>query len=285
MATRRSDFAGSWYPAGESDCRKTIEELVKGGKPCPPGEREFVGGIVPHAGWVYSGKVACGIIRCLGAGGTRPETIAIFGRHLHPGGHNYIMREGRWATPLGELEVDQEVAEDLIARFPFVQETPSRCEPDNTIELQLPFIKYFFPDSKILPIGVPPAAGSLKIGNAVSQAAATRGRRIMIIGSTDLTHYGPNYGFMPAGRGQAAVEWVKKENDKRVRDLMLRMDAAGVIEESLRSHNACCAGAAATAIAACTELGACQGIELSYTTSYDIRPDSSFVGYTGILFF
>jgi hypothetical protein len=285
MATRKSEFAGSWYPSTESECREVIEEFVNTGKPCPTQEREYVGGIVPHAGWFYSGRIACNIIRCLGTGGTRPDTIAIFGRHLHPGGRNYIMKEGCWATPLGDLELDQDLAEDLIAKFPFVQETPYRNEPDNTIELQLPFIKYFFPDSKILPIGVPPAPGSLEIGTAVSEGAAKRGRKIMIVGSTDLTHYGPNYGFMPSGRGEGAVQWVKNENDKRVRDLMLRMEAGGVIQESLRSHNACCAGAAATAIAACGKLGARRGIELFYTTSYDIKADSSFVGYTGILFF
>ena len=80
------------------------------------------------------------------------------------------------------------------------------------------------------------------------------------------------------------MDWVKNENDKRIRGLMLRMDAAGVIEESLSSHNACCAGAVAAAIEASARLGGRQGIELFYTTSYDIRPDSSFVGYTGILF-
>lgn len=284
MATRRSEFAGSWYPSGKSQCQKAIEEFVDTGKPCPS-EGKFVGGIVPHAGWVYSGKVACSVIRCLHSTGTRPDTIAIFGKHLHSGSRNYIMKEGRWATPLGELEVDQDLAGELMAMFPFVQETPSRNEPDNTIELQLPFIKYFFPDSMILPVGVPPAVGSLEIGKAVPELAKAKGRKIMIIGSTDLTHYGPNYDFMPAGRGEAAVNWVKNENDKRVRDLILKMDAAGVIEESLSNRNACCAGAVGTAIAAAGKLGAGRGIELFYTTSYDIKADSSFVGYTGILFF
>jgi AmmeMemoRadiSam system protein B len=285
METRRTDFAGSWYPASESDCRRLIEAFMSSGRPCPAAKSRFVGGIVPHAGWVYSGKVACNVIGCLRSGGGPPETVVVFGRHLHPGGRNYIMREGRWATPLGDLEVDRELAEGLISLFPFVQETPDRSEPDNTIELQLPFIKHFFPEAMVLPIGVPPARGSLDIGRSVAELADSKGRNILVLGSTDLTHYGPNYGFMPAGDGKEAVEWVKNENDKRVRDLMLRMDAEGVIEESLRSRNACCSGAVAAAIETSRKSGARQGIELSYTTSYDIRADSSFVGYTGVLFF
>lgn len=283
MATRRSDFAGSWYPSEKSECRKAIEEMTKAAIPCPP-DMKFSGGIVPHAGWLYSGKVACSVIRCLRDGGSKPDSVVIFGRHLHPGSRNYIMKEGRWATPLGELEVDKDLAEKLVSKFPFVEETPSRYEQDNTIELQLPFIKHFFKDVMILPIGVPPAVSSLDIGEAVVEMAEIVGRKIIVVGSTDLTHYGPNYGFTPKGSGGEAVGWVKTQNDKRIRELMRKLDAAGVIQESLMSHNACCPGAVATTIAAAKKLGAKEGMELSYITSYDIRPDSSFVGYTGMLF-
>jgi AmmeMemoRadiSam system protein B len=285
MATRKSDFAGSWYPSRESECRRVIEDWVNTSKPCQDQERKFIGGIVPHAGWVFSGKVACGVIGCLGSGETSPDTVVVFGMHLHAGSRNYIMKEGRWATPFGELGVDRDLAEDLLARFSFVQETATQYEQDNTIEVQLPFIKYFFPNTMILPIGVPPAQASLSIGKAVAEIAGAMNRNIMVIGSTDLTHYGPNYGFMPRGGGEKALDWVKNENDRRLRDRILKMDAEGVIQESLANRNACCAGAVAAAIAASKKLGAEKGMELFYTTSYDIRPDSSFVGYTGILFY
>jgi AmmeMemoRadiSam system protein B len=238
---------------------------------------------LPHAGWFYSGKIACNVIKCLKNAAT-PDTFVIFGRHLHPGSNNYIMKEGLWATPLGDLEIDQELAESLVSEFPFTVETPSRYEQDNTIELQLPFIKYFFPNIKILPIGVPPTVASLKIGKRVAEITEMLGRKTMILGSTDLTHYGYNYGYTPKGVGEEAINWVKNENDKRIVDLMVEMDAEGVVEESLKNHNACCSGAAATAIAAAKALGAKKGEKLIYATSYDIRPDSSFVGYVGIVF-
>lgn len=283
MDVRRPDFAGSWYPGNESDCKREIEAFVKHHIPCPNAEKGGIGGIVPHAGWYFSGKIACNVIQCLKNDST-PDTIVIFGRHLHPSGKNYIMSEGSWATPLGDLEIDHELADNLISEFPFVVETPSYYEQDNTIEVQLPFIKHFFPNTRILPIGAPPALPSLKIGRRVAEISKSMGRKILILGSTDLTHYGYNYGHTPKGVGREAVDWVKNENDKRAVDLMMAMDAEGVVAESLKNHNACCSGAVAAAISAAESLGAQEGKKLIYSTSYDVRPDNSFVGYVGIVF-
>lgn len=283
MKSRRADFAGSWYPGNKSDCRDAIEAFSAECLPCPDHTGNAMGGIVPHAGWFFSGKIACNVIKCLSHQG-KPETCIIFGRHLHPGSDNFIMKEGRWDTPLGELEIDADLATRLTSEFPFVVETPSRYEQDNTIELQLPFIKYFFPQTRIVPIGLPPKKRSLEIARRAAIISKEIGRITIVLGSTDLTHYGYNYGFTPKGVGEEAVEWVKNENDKHAVDLMLDMDGEGVIEEATRNHNACCSGAAGAAIAATKELGAKRGEKITYSTSYDMRPDSSFVGYVGIIF-
>lgn len=283
MSVRKSDFAGSWYPGRASDCREIIEEFEKDRVPRVLPEGTGLGGIVPHAGWFYSGRIACSVISCL-RDEVQPDTVVVFGRHLHSGSGNFIMKEGKWATPLGELEIDRELGETLVSEFPFRVETASDYEPDNTVEVQLPFIKYFFPEAKILPLGVPPVAASLKIGERVGELSQARATKTLIIGSTDLTHYGYNYGFTPKGVGKDAVEWVKTQNDRAVINLMLQMDAGEVIRESLKNGNACCSGAAATAIAGVKKMGAKYAHELVYTTSYDIRPDSSFVGYVGIVF-
>ena len=209
---RRADFAGSWYPENESECRRNIEEFSSALLPCP-GDGDVVGGIVPHAGWFYSGKIACNVIKCLNQQ-TEPETCIIFGRHLHSGSDYYIMKEGAWATPLGELEINSDLATQLVTEFSFTVETPSRYEQDNTIELQLPFVKYFFPKTKIVPIGVPPRRNSLHIAKRTAEISKSMGHRTIVLGSTDLTHYGYNYGFTPQGGGEGAVNWVKYTNDK-----------------------------------------------------------------------
>jgi len=282
MARRRADFAGSWYPASASDCEKMISEFSRSAAPCAAGTGK-IGGIVPHAGWVYSGAIACNVIKCLSEG-VPPETMVLFGRHLHPSSGSYLMKEGSWATPFGDLEIDEALGESLAGEFSFRIETPTRYEQDNTIELQLPFVRYFFPETKILPLGVPPAAASIRIGEKVAELAESLGRKIMVLGSTDLTHYGLNYGFTPKGVGETAVGWVKEENDKRLVDLVVEMNAEGVLHEALRNHNACCSGAVAAAIATANRLGARKAEKLVYSTSYDVRPDHSFVGYVGVLF-
>ena len=283
MGIRKPDFAGSWYPDRAQECREAIDDFSNACVQCPPIGEGVLGGIVPHAGWFYSGRVAFNVIKCIKEG-YLPDTFVIFGRHLYPGSGNFIMREGSWATPLGELEIAGDLAERLISEFRFTVETSSRHEQDNTIELQLPFIKYLFPDVKILPLGVPPVVNSIRIGERVAEIAGEIGHKIAVIGSTDLTHYGYNYGYTPKGTGKAAVDWVKNENDKKMVDLMLAMEPEKIITESLMNSNACCSGAVAAAVAAVKKMGAVKGERLIYTTSYDVRPDSSFVGYVGVVF-
>ena len=284
MDVRSADFAGSWYPGNESECRRTIEGFIDPELWCPSNTQRTVGGIVPHAGWLFSGQIACNVIKCLKTE-DEPETCIIFGHHMHPGSGNLIMNKGRWATPLGELEIDEEVAEVLSAEFSFTIETSSYYEQDNTIEMQLPFIKYFLPKCRIVPIGLPPKIASLEIANRAVEISKDMGKKTVVLGSTDLTHYGHNYGFFPKGVGKDAVEWVKNVNDKHAVDLMLNMDGPTLISEALVNHNACCSGAAASAVEAAKVLGAKRGEIIVYSTSYDVRPDSSFVGYVGIVFY
>ena len=283
MKVRRAQFSGSWYPGNAADCEREIKRFIQSGEATIQSDRPLVGGIVPHAGWYFSGSIACNVIRCL-IGKKQPDVFVVFGMHLHPRSSNYIMTEGAWETPFGNLEIEKDLAGELTKRFKFNIESADRSTQDNTIELQLPFIKYFFNDAKLVPIGVPPNRESLKIGQAVADYGNRKGLEMRIIGSTDLTHYGTNYGFMPKGTGPEAVDWVKSQNDQQLIDAILAMDPEQVIDEGLSNQNACCAGAAATALFAAKKLGAVQAETLAYATSYDKSPGDSFVGYVGVVF-
>jgi AmmeMemoRadiSam system protein B len=283
MKIRSADFAGSWYPSSSSACEREIKSFLKEEQIKVPSSTKLVGGIVPHAGWYFSGSIACNVIHSIKEA-TSPDTIAIFGMHLHKDSPHYIMKEGAWATPFGELQVDEALAGKLIEKFAFNIETPEYCSSDNTIELQLPFVKYFFNDVKILPVGVPPSEKSLAVGKTVVEIAAELGRQIIVLGSTDLTHYGWNYGFVAKGTGPSAVDWVRNTNDRRIIDAMLSMEPERVISEALASQNACCAGAVSAAMACAKQLGATKAESLAYASSYDKSPGDSFVGYVGIVF-
>ncbi|MDL2269515.1 AmmeMemoRadiSam system protein B [Desulfosarcina sp. OttesenSCG-928-A07] len=285
MQTRKAVFSGSWYPAEAQACKALIREFL-GGEKCPaPSEKPLVGGIVPHAGWFFSGAIACRVIHCL-ASGCAPniDVVVVFGMHLHPGSSRYIMPEGQWETPFGPVPVDASLAEAITRRHVFEIETPSRFVQDNTIEVQMPFIRYFFPDSRVVAMGVPPVVETLNLATDLVSMASQMGLSIVVVGSTDLTHYGPNYRFTPKGQGSAALSWVREENDRRVIEVMARMDPVAVLQEGIHHANACCSGAAAAAIAAGKAMGADLATTVAYATSYDKRPDDSFVGYAGMLF-
>jgi AmmeMemoRadiSam system protein B len=282
MEIRQAVFAGSWYPSSRTECERQIRDYVSA-KTADQPEKEYLAGIVPHAGWYYSGSIACNVINALQAG-SAVDAIVVYGMHLHPGSPRYIMTSGAWETPFGSIEVDRKLAGRLADRFSFEIETPRSFNRDNTIELQLPFVKYFFPNARLVSLGVPPDAASLEIGQAVVELAAELDLQIKVIGSTDLTHYGFNYGFTSHGTGEEALQWVKGENDRRIIEAMLAMDPEAVINEANASQNACCAGAAATAIASARKLGATRAEQMAYATSYDKSPGDSFVGYVGMLF-
>jgi len=284
MNIRKATFAGSWYPSRAAECEREINDFLKETRFQSLPKENFIGGIVPHAGWYFSGSLACNVISALRNPDDKPapDVIVIFGMHMHPNSTPRIMTDGAWETPFGDIEIEQEVAIKLVEKFSFTTETATHFTPDNTIELQLPFIKYFFPESRLIPMGVPPSKITIDIARSLVDIANQSGLRVKVLGSTDLTHYGPNYGFTPAGMDNDAVGWVRDYNDKKAIDLMLEMNPEGIITEGLASQNACCCGAAAAAIAASNALGAETSHYLGYSSSHEKSPGDSFVGYAGI---
>lgn len=282
MERKKVAFAGSWYPGNPEECEREIKEFLKEKK--RPLNGNFVGGIVPHAGWYFSGALACRVINALGSSGRPCDAFVIFGMHMHEKSSPCILTKGAWETPFGDLEIHDRLASAMIKIADFKTADIFSFPDENTIELQLPFIKYFFPDTAIVPVGVPPAPVAELIGISAAKAAEKLGINICVLGSTDLTHYGMNYNFTPAGSGEKAHDWVVNDNDRKAVKAMESMDASAIIFEGLENHNICCAGAAAAAAAAAKRLGAVRGIKLDYTTSYEKSPGESFVGYAGLLF-
>ena len=283
MKIRQAALSGSWYSGTASGCRQEIEYFIKNSTVLPDPSHPVVGGIVPHAGWYYSGSIACDVIRLLSSGDSAPDALVIFGTHLYPDAPVAVMKEGAWETPLGDLIVHESLARELCLQGPFDIETQNDA-PDNTIEVQLPFIKYFWKDIKILPISAPPSPKSVEMGTIVAEVARKMELKILILGSTDLTHYGPNYGYTPKGRGKAALQWVSGINDRSVIAAILSMDPLNIIRDAQQKHNACCAGAAAAALSAGMALGAVESRLVTYATSHEKSPGESFVGYAGIVF-
>jgi len=280
---RRAFFAGSWYPSDPAECRRQIETFLSSAPRLPVAVAKPLGGIVPHAGWVFSGRIAGWVIGLLKAS-EDPQTIVIFGSHLGPQDPSWIMPEGSWETPLGPMEVDQDLAKELLSEFPIRRELPGHAQPENTIEVQLPILRYFFPKARILPLGVAPTKEGITIGSRCAELILEKRIKALVLGSTDLTHYGPGYGFCPKGAASKAEPWVREVLDRAVIDKMLAMDPDSVLQEALKEKNACCPGAAASALACLKTLGATRAQLVSYATSKDVMEAEDFVGYAGIVY-
>jgi len=282
MGIKRTDFAGAWYPGTKRECARTIEEYSKA-VPESSAKFEGVGGIVPHAGWYFSGHTAIAVYKTIGRKRT-PDVIFLFGMHLPPGGPLYLFVDEGLETPLGNLFVNRKAVDMLRDEFDFIEENASSYTRDNTRELQLPMLKHFFPDTTVVSAGISPGSTALKIGETAASIAKNLELDACFIGSTDLTHYGPNYGFTPQGVGLKSVDWVKNINDRQVIDAFLKADPQEVMRQAASHQNACCPGGASAAIAAVRSMGVRQGTLAHYTTSYDVHPDRSFVGYAGVVY-
>jgi AmmeMemoRadiSam system protein B len=281
MSLRKRELPRGWYPVNGEDCKRDIESYLEGWKPPPLLSGKEIGGMVPHAGWYFSGKLAARVFYCLKSK-RKVDAIILYGGHLGPNELPRIVTEETWETPLGNIDIDNGLVKNLMKRIEIKKESPS--SGDNTIEIQLALVKYFFPEAKLLAIRSPASHKAELLGREVAEIVKEEGISILAIGSTDLTHYGPNYGFLDKGTGPPSVDWVKKVNDKGFIDRALSMDAEGLLRHARENDSACSAGAAASAIATCKALGAKKGMLLDYYTSYEIMPDESFVGYAGILY-
>jgi AmmeMemoRadiSam system protein B len=283
---RPADLAGRWYPGTAESCDRFLDQVEPASAKDAPSS--IVGAIVPHAGWVYSGAVAYQALSLLRERHPDADLVIVFGGHLGPRDKPRIFVEGAWSTPFGPCEIASGLAQDVGMAMESDLESPDDYFDDNAIEVLMPMVKKLWPASQVLTAGMPPIGEAAAFGADIVKLARARGfQRAVIVGSTDLTHYGPNYDFMPQGRGARGLEWVKTKNDPEIIEKMESLDGPKVLWTAQRSRNACCPGAIAAAIAAARKLGATRGKSIRYTTSFDVKSDggepSSFVGYVGMV--
>jgi MEMO1 family protein len=282
MRTRTPSVAGAFYPGTAREARQQLDAFLQQATVQVTGR--VVAGIVPHAGWLFSGLTAAHLFRAL-QDQAPPETVILFGAvHRWPLRAPALYGSGAWRTPLGEVAVDQELAQALREADPRFEDQPEAHEEEHSIEVQVPFVQRLWPDAHILPIAMPPLRESPDLGRAVAQAAQSLAREVVAIGSTDLTHYGPGYGMAPAGVGPQGLDWAK-ENDRRFLERVTALDAEGALAEARSHHNACGPGAVAAAIGYALEMGATRAALLHHTTSHEAHPmgrPTDLVGYGAV---
>ncbi len=289
MDVREPIVAGQFYPATAEACRREIENLPDVELPEDLPDRP-VAGVVPHAGWVFSGPTALAVLRAIRSKRT-PKTCVLFGAVHQPIAASAVYASGAWETPLGRVTVDEALAGAILeAGSAHLAPAPEAHAHEHSIEVLLPLLVHVFGEIRVVPAAVLPNGAAPEVGRAAARAVDAEGADAVCLGSTDLTHYGPMYGFAPKGTGSVALRWVREENDRRMVNRIVAMEADQVVPEAETHLNACGAGAVAATVAAARAMGAERGILVHYTTSCDVMQermghgDPNAVGYAGVVF-
>ncbi len=286
---RKPIVSGQFYPHSQAQCLTELqqclsERTVKGHLP-----ETIVGGIVPHAGWFFSGSLAAMVFSAIKKQNEIVDTFVIFGASHSYFGTPVVYEAGSWQSPLGEVAIDEEFAAAAVVEGPAASDSSAHSH-EHSIEVQIPFIQHLFSDAKIVPILTPPLDDTIELGKRLGKIAKESDKRIVFIGSTDLTHYGPRYGFAPMGTGDKAIEWASKVNDGKFIAHALKLDAESVLETASQNHSACGAGAVAATIMAARQFNREQGVLLAHTNSNSVMAEkmattsTESVGYAAIVY-
>ena len=293
FTVRPPAVAGRFYPAEARACRALATSYLENAPGVAGAGKQWIGGIVPHAGWICSGAIAGRTIAALAASGKdrKVDVVVVFGavHSATPLDYAALDSHARWDVPGGESELPEELERKLT-------ETSATCfrvddrfhRREHAVEVELPLIQVAWPGASVLPIEVPAISRAMEIGVETAKTLQNAGLSPVFLASSDLTHYGPGYDFTPAGVGLAALQWAK-ENDRRLLDRVTRLSAEEVVSET-RSHlNACGGGAIAAMLTASRLYGATHAEVLQHTNSYEVLREISdhgpenAVGYAAVV--
>ena len=272
LAFRRPAVAGAFYSASQESLRKQIidcfnHKLGPGRLPEKIKDSTILSVVCPHAGYMYSGASAAHSYLELGVQ-KPPETVVIIGpNHTGWGTPVSVMQEGVWETPLGQVTIDSELADKIIEFSPTARGDESAFIREHSIEVQLPFLQFIYPDFKFVPIcmGYQDLETSVELGQAIYKAS--QDKEIIVVASSDLTHQ----------ESKASAN----KKDGYVLDAIREMDEVK-LQESVKRHriSTCGYGTISTALVYSKLKGATNAEVLSYYTSGDIIGDhSAVVGY------
>jgi AmmeMemoRadiSam system protein B len=285
-----------FYPDDPEECRATARRYLDEPAPLAGASigRPWVGGIVPHAGWICSGAIAGrtigAIARSQRQAGRGVDVVVIFGA-VHtplPLERAVLDTYASWQLP-GDAA---RVADELRGR---VREAPQYFGTDDrfhlrehAVEVELPLVREALPGAAVLPVEVPLVEDAVEVGRATARRVIDARLRAVFLASSDLTHYGPAYRFAPAGVGINGLAWAK-DNDRRLLEIVERFEPERVVAEVAENMNACGGGAIAAMMAACRELGAGSATVLRHASSYETladvapqQPDNA-VGYAAVV--
>jgi len=264
---RTPAVAGTFYPAAAKALEREVRELMAGTEP----EHDLLGCVSPHAGYVYSGRVAG---RVLGQHRIPRRVVVLGPNHTGIGPAVSVASHHAWRTPLGEVWIDRDLAERLLGEDQEAELDDSAHWREHSIEVQLPFLQILRNDLAILPVCLRhlPLRRCVELGEALARVIHATPEPVGLVASSDMTHYEPDQ--------------VAREQDQLAIDAALTLDPAALYD-TVHEHGITMCGVipATVVLAAAARLGATCGELVAYQTSGDTSGDrSAVVGYAGIRF-
>ncbi len=266
IVIRQPSVSGKFYPSSKKGLKDQIKSMAcQGVVP-----RDALGIVAPHAGYIYSGPVACELFSSVEI----TDSVIILGpNHTGAGRPAAIYASGSWSTPLGDIAIDEEISEAICTKTKLIEKDISAHIHEHSLEVQIPIMQYFRADFRIVPIVL--SGSSLKdyqkIAHALANVISDFNKRILIVASSDMTHYEPQ-------------ETAYKKDNLAI-DAILELDEKLLIERVARHGITMCGYVPVAVMIACVKvLGAKTAKLLRYATSGDITGDrEAVVGYAGII--
>ncbi|PIU75851.1 AmmeMemoRadiSam system protein B [Candidatus Pacearchaeota archaeon CG06_land_8_20_14_3_00_35_12] len=290
---RKEAYAGKFYPSDADELKKTIKKLAENLK-IERIKKKIIAGISPHAGYIYSGKAAAEVYYAISESWkkekARPELFIILGtNHTGYATSDFSLSMEDFETPLGIAKNDCQFGKKLLELASKEEIGLKKDEnahlAEHSIEVQIPFLQYFFKNFKILPILInnysPDSCGEL--ASLLFDAIKKSKKNAMIIASSDFTHFGYMYGFMPF---TADIKKQLYALDNKAINAICNLDVLAFMKISSKT-TICGAGPISVAIEFARKYSSEVAV-LDYYTSADIAKEEGYknaVGYAAIVFF
>ncbi len=262
--------AGGFYPGDAREVRQMVEKLFAAVEPAAP--QPWAGAMLPHAGWIYSGRLAATVLSRLAI---PSQVIILCPKHRPHGARWAVAPHRRWLFPGGELASDPELAMRLAQGVEGLELDATAHREEHAIEVQLPLLVHVAPQVRVvgITVGDSPLLELLRFGVAMSVVLRDMPQRPLLLISSDMNHF--------------ANDAETRRVDRLALDSIATLDPEAVYETVRRNRISMCGMAPCVVVMeALRWLGTLNRCEMvGYTTSAEASGDTGrVVGYAGLLF-
>lgn len=265
---RQPAVANRFYPGANRELQHLVSDLLP---EATHDRKPAIGAIAPHAGYIYSGKLAATTIGSV----IVPETVVILGPNHHGRGAPVAVSTISWQMPSGTVPCDTVLANALLAGSPTLQADEEAHRYEHSLEVQVPFLQALQPNLSLVGLALSQISyhTCCDVASALATAIRTHTHRVLLLASTDMSHY--------ESRHSASVK------DQRALDRVLAFDPEGLYRTVMKERISMCGVIPVTIVLeAARQLGAKTVELIGYTDSGAVSGDiDQVVGYAGLIIY